>query len=229
MPFMSACQADLKFLVLQFGVSTEEYQACLRNHPEVVVVCMTTHQNRLGDQRALVHEMMCQGLFNPVVFCEMYRHSAAEKGDFQLEAAADMGALMMDGLTDGLWLMNDGDIAPEFIEDTAFGILQAGRLRTSKTEYISCPGCGRTLYDLRSTIARIKAATADMKGLKIGIMGCIVNGPGEMADADYGYVGAGPHKISLYRKKVCVEKNIPEEEAVEKLLQLIASDREQKA
>ena len=229
MPFMSACKADLKFLVLQFGVSTEEYQACLRNHPEVVVVCMTTHQNRLGDQRALVHEMMCQGLFNPVVFCEMYRHNVSEKGDFQLEAAADMGALMMDGLTDGLWLMNDGDIAPEFIEDTAFGILQAGRLRTSKTEYISCPGCGRTLYDLRSTIARIKAATADMKGLKIGIMGCIVNGPGEMADADYGYVGAGPHKISLYRKKVCVEKNIPEEEAVEKLLQLIASDQNKKA
>ena len=190
------------------------------------MVCMTTHQNRLGDQRALVHEMMCRGLFNPVVFCEMYHHSANEKGDFQLEAAADMGALMIDGLTDGLWLMNDGDIAPEVVEDTAFGILQAGRLRTSKTEYISCPGCGRTLYDLRTTIARIKAATADMKGLKIGIMGCIVNGPGEMADADYGYVGAGPQKISLYRKKVCVEKNIPEEEAVEKLLQLIHSDQD---
>ena len=226
MPFVSACKAPLKFLVLQFGVSAEEYQACLRNHPEVVVVCMTTHQNRLGDQRALVHEMMCRGLFNPVVFCEMYHHSANEKGDFQLEAAADMGALMIDGLTDGLWLMNDGDIAPEVVEDTAFGILQAGRLRTSKTEYISCPGCGRTLYDLRTTIARIKAATADMKGLKIGIMGCIVNGPGEMADADYGYVGAGPQKISLYRKKVCVEKNIPEEEAVEKLLQLIHSDQD---
>ena len=107
------------------------------------------------------------------------------------------------------------------IEATAFGILQAARLRTTKTEYISCPGCGRTLYDLRTTIARIKEATKDMKGLKIGIMGCIVNGPGEMADADYGYVGAGRGKISLYRRKECVEKNIPEEEAVEKLLQLI--------
>lgn len=224
MPFISASKAETKFLVLQFGVSVEEYQACLRNHPEVVVVCMTTHQNRLGDQRALVHEMMCGGLSNPVVFCQMYRHDANDKGNFQLEAAADMGALMIDGLVDGLWLMNDGNITPEVIEDTAFGILQAGRLRTSKTEYISCPGCGRTLYDLRSTIARIKAATAEMKGLKIGIMGCIVNGPGEMADADYGYVGAGPHKISLYRKKVCVEKNIPEEEAVKKLLQLIHSD-----
>lgn len=113
-------------------------------------------------------------------------------------------------------------------EATAFGILQAARLRTSKTEYISCPGCGRTLYDLPGTIARIKAATAHLTGLKIGIMGCIVNGPGEMADADYGYVGAARGKVSLYRGKVCVEKNIPTEEAVEKLLALIESDRQGK-
>ena len=111
------------------------------------------------------------------------------------------------------------------MDTTAFGILQAARLRTSKTEYISCPGCGRTLYDLQSTIARIKAATAHLKGLKIGIMGCIVNGPGEMADADYGYVGAARGKVSLYRQKECIEKNIPEEEAVEKLLALIEADR----
>ena len=97
--------------------------------------------------------------------------------------------------------------------------------RTTKTEYISCPGCGRTLYDLRSTIARIKEATAHYKGLKIGIMGCIVNGPGEMADADYGYVGAGRGRISLYRRKECVLKNIPEEEAVERLIELIESDK----
>ena len=103
-------------------------------------------------------------------------------------------------------------------------ILQAGRVRTSKTEYISCPGCGRTLYDLESTIARIKAATSHLKGLKIGIMGCIVNGPGEMADADYGYVGAGRGKVSLYKKKECIEKNIPEEQAVEKLIELIRSN-----
>ena len=102
--------------------------------------------------------------------------------------------------------------------------LQAGRIRTSKTEYISCPGCGRTLYDLESTIARIKAATSHLKGLKIGIMGCIVNGPGEMADADYGYVGAGRGKISLYKKKECIEKNIPEDQAVEKLIELIKAN-----
>ena len=138
-----------------------------------------------------------------------------------------MGALMFDGLTDGIWLMNDGTLAVKDIAETSFGILQAARLRTTKTEYISCPGCGRTLYDLRTTIARIKAATAHLKGLKIGIMGCIVNGPGEMADADYGYVGAGRGKISLYRRKECVAKNIPEEEAVERLLQLINEDNEQ--
>ena len=114
------------------------------------------------------------------------------------------------------------------VDETAFGILQAGRARTSKTEYISCPGCGRTLYDLEATIARIKAATSHLKGLKIGIMGCIVNGPGEMADADYGYVGAGRGKISLYKKKECIEKNIPEEQAVEKLIELIKANGDYK-
>lgn len=223
MPFVSMVQAKLKFLVLQFGTPADEYLACLKTHPEIVVVCVSNHQNRLGSQRALVHEMMIAGVENPVVFAQMYRLNDAE--EFQLEAAADMGALMIDGLCDGIWLMNDGDIAPSTIEGTAFGILQAGRLRTSKTEYISCPGCGRTLYDLRDTIKRIHEATKDMKGLKIGIMGCIVNGPGEMADADYGYVGAGPGKISLYKGKECVEHNIPEGEAVERLQRLIKTDR----
>ena len=223
MPFVSMVQAKLKFLVLQFGTPADEYLACLKTHPEIVVVCVSNHQNRLGSQRALVHEMMIAGVENPVVFAQMYRLNDAE--EFQLEAAADMGALMIDGLCDGIWLMNDGDIALSTIEGTAFGILQAGRLRTSKTEYISCPGCGRTLYDLRDTIKRIHEATKGMKGLKIGIMGCIVNGPGEMADADYGYVGAGPGKISLYKGKECVEHNIPEGEAVERLLRLIKTDR----
>ena len=114
------------------------------------------------------------------------------------------------------------------LQSLADSILQAARIKFTKTEYISCPGCGRTLYNLQETIAKIKAATSHLVGLKIGIMGCIVNGPGEMADADYGYVGAGRGKISLYKQKVCVEKNIPEEEAVEKLLELINSDRAQK-
>ena len=221
MPFIASVQAPVKFLVLQYGVPAEEYAACLRKHPEVVVVAVTQHANPTGELRALAHEIASQGLTNPIVFCLAYHHQAGEKEDFQLEAALDTGALLIDQLADGLWLMNSGDLPVEETTATAFGILQAARLRMSKTEYISCPGCGRTLYDLRSTIARIKEATRHLKGLKIGIMGCIVNGPGEMADADYGYVGAGRGKISLYKGKVCVEKNIPEEEAVEKLLQLI--------
>ena len=231
MPLIGMVDAPVKFLTLQYGTPSDEYLACLKAHPEVVVVCMTQHQNKLGDQRALVHEMMNAGVENPVIFAEMYHHSSNDEADdnqhlsplteLQLEASADMGALMMDGLTDGLWLMNDGDIPQEDVSKTAFDILQAGRLRMVKTEYISCPGCGRTLYDLQKTIARIKEATKGMKGLKIGIMGCIVNGPGEMADADYGYVGAGPGKVSLYHNKECVEHNIPEDEAVDHLLKLI--------
>ena len=185
MPYISAVPNTAPiFLVLPYGSCAEEYKACLKANPNVVVVVPSQHQNRLGEQRALVHELMAEEIENPVVFAQAYKHSQQEKADLQLEAAADMGALMMDGLTDGLWLMNDGDIAMQDLTDTAYGILQAGRLRMVKTEYISCPGCGRTLYDLRTTIARVKEATKGMKGLKIGIMGCIVNGPGEMADAD---------------------------------------------
>lgn len=227
MPYISAVPDTAPiFLVLPYGSCAEEYKACLKANPNVVVVVPSQHQNRLGEQRALVHELMAEGIENPVVFAQAYKHSQQEKADLQLEAAADMGALMMDGLTDGLWLMNDGDIAMQDLTDTAYGILQAGRLRMVKTEYISCPGCGRTLYDLRTTIARVKEATKSMKGLKIGIMGCIVNGPGEMADADYGYVGAGVGRIALYRGKVCVERGIPEAEAVEHLLLLIKEDQE---
>ena len=221
LPFMGACPAQLKFLFLTYGALDEEVRACLRQHPEVVVVSQSNHRNRLGEHRALIHELWREGLENPVVVFQQYAHSQEEKEDFQIEAAADMGALLFDGLCDGIYLHNGGTLSHRDIDTTAFGILQVARLRTTKTEYISCPGCGRTMYDLEDTIARIKAATAHLKGLKIGIMGCIVNGPGEMADADYGYVGAGRGKVSLYKKKECVERNIPAGEAVEKLLRLI--------
>ena len=221
LPFMSQCTADLKFLFLSYGALNEEVRACLKYHPEVVVISQSNHQNRLGEHRALVHELTREGLQNPVVIFQQYAHGQEEKEDFQIESAADMGALLFDGLCDGLYLYNNGTLEHRDIDATAFGILQAARLRTTKTEYISCPGCGRTLYDLQDTIAHIKAATGHLKGLKIGIMGCIVNGPGEMADADYGYVGAARGKVSLYKKKECVERNIPAEEAVEKLLRLI--------
>ena len=148
----------------------------------------------------------------------------ADWESLQLKAAMAVGALLIDRKAHQL-VVRDAHFSEERLVGLADAILQAARIKFTKTEYISCPGCGRTLYDLRSTIARIKEATAGLVGLKIGIMGCIVNGPGEMADADYGYVGAGPGRISLYRQKECVEKNIPESEAVEHLLALIEKDR----
>lgn len=154
--------------------------------------------------------------------------------DLQLKAAMAAGALLIDRKATGLVIVNDGCGTEEELRSLADSILQAARVRFTKTEYISCPGCGRTLYDLQGTIARIKAAVKEAAAsdprfatLKIGIMGCIVNGPGEMADADYGYVGAGPAKISLYKGKVCVEKAIPEAEAVDRLLAFIKRDSPQ--
>ena len=149
--------------------------------------------------------------------------------DLQLKAAMAVGALLIDRKATKLVLKvanaTKAFKEPKDLTALADAILQAARIKFTKTEYISCPGCGRTLYNLQDTIRRIKAATAHLVGLKIGIMGCIVNGPGEMADADYGYVGAGPGRISLYRQKECVEKNIPEAEAVDRLLQLIEEDK----
>ncbi len=215
-------KAELKFLFLPYMALNREVIAALKLHPEVVIIAQSNHPNRLGEFRGMLFEMMDEGLKNPVVFFQHYQEESAE--DLQIKSASDMGALIFDGLCDGLFLFNQGSLPHTVVDTTAFGILQAGRVRTSKTEYISCPGCGRTLYDLEATIARIKAATSHLKGLKIGIMGCIVNGPGEMADADYGYVGAGRGKVSLYKKKECIEKNIPEEQAVEKLIELIRSN-----
>lgn len=216
---MDHCISDMKFLFIPY-LMLDQVNEVLKRHPETVVISQSIHPNRLGEHRALAHQLTREGMENPIVFFQHY--GEAELEDLQIKAAADMGALVFDGLVDGICLLNQNNLIPSTaIEATAFGILQAGRLRTTKTEYISCPGCGRTLFDLQTTIARVKEATSHLKGLKIGIMGCIVNGPGEMADADYGYVGAGRGKVSLYKQKECIEKNIPEEEAVGKLIELI--------
>lgn len=148
---------------------------------------------------------------------------AGEGEDGRLKSAVGIGALLIDGIGDTIRVSLSE--APEKEIPVAYGILQAARVRITKTEYISCPGCGRTLYNLEETIARIKTATSHLNGLKIAIMGCIVNGPGEMADADYGYVGAARGKVSLYKQKQCIEMNIPEEEAVDRLLQFIEEDQ----
>ena len=137
-----------------------------------------------------------------------------------MTAAADLGVLFLDGLDDGIWV-DAPQLPAETVRDIELMILQASRVRFSRTEYIACPSCGRTLYDIEKTLADIKARTSHLKNLKIGVMGCIVNGPGEMADADYGYVGAAPGRITLYKGREVVERNIPQEEAIEHLVALI--------
>ena len=146
-----------------------------------------------------------------------------DKEQFTLFQSIDLGGVLIDGLGDGVWVEGE-EVSLVDRNNLAFGILQATRTRISKTEYISCPSCGRTLFDLEETTAKIRNATSHLKGLKIGIMGCIVNGPGEMADADYGYVGTGPGKITLYREKVVVKKNVSEEQGVQALIELIKSE-----
>lgn len=213
--------ADGAFVEITLDDLTTENIEKIKTLKDVVLVASSSHANPVGELRAVVHTLVNNGVTAPVIIRRAYNEASVET--LRLKAAADLGVLLIDGLVDGLWLENSVGTATE-INSIAFGILQATRARISKTEYIACPGCGRTMYDLQGTLARIKAATAHLKGLKIGVMGCIVNGPGEMADADYGYVGAARGKVSLYRKKECVEKNIPEEEAIEKLLQLIENE-----
>lgn len=213
---------DGAFIEITLADLTAENIDRIKALKDVILVASSSHANPVGELRAIVHKLVNEAVSVPVIIRRIYDEASVET--LRLKAAADLGVLLIDGLVDGVWIENSAGTATE-INSIAFGILQATRARISKTEYIACPGCGRTMYDLQGTLARIKAATAHLKGLKIGVMGCIVNGPGEMADADYGYVGAARGKVSLYRKKECVEKNIPEEEAIEKLLQLIENDK----
>lgn len=162
--------------------------------------------------------LVAEGIDNPVILRGVYNGLDADT--VRLRSSIDLGALLLKGFADGIEIVSDA-LTPDEASRLALAILQSARLRISHTEYIACPGCGRTLFDLQQTLARVKEATSHLKGLKIGVMGCIVNGPGEMADADYGYVGAGVGKISLYKGKECVEKNIPAEEAVSHLVELI--------
>jgi len=162
---------------------------------------------------------MNNGIKTPVIIGRAYGDLSEEQ--LQLSASSDLGSLLLDGLGDGIFIAAENCGSYQSINSLAFGILQASRTRISKTEYISCPSCGRTLFDLQETTAKIRKETDHLKGIKIGIMGCIVNGPGEMADADYGYVGTGKGKITLYKEQEVVEKNIAEDKAVTSLINLI--------
>ncbi len=185
------------------------------------VVITSKHINAPGEIASYIDRFVAMGGRNPFVIHLTY--DVADADDLMVRAGADFGALLLGGYGSAIWLEAPA-FSKETVAATALGILQAARLRMSKTEFISCPSCGRTLFDLQSTLQEVKAATGHLKGLKIGVMGCIVNGPGEMADADYGYVGAGPGRVSLYRNKELVVKNIPAETALTELISLIRSD-----
>lgn len=206
------------FLLTKYENLTEQTLGKLKSHPEAVLVLKTDNSHAVAEMRAAFALLMNHDIRVPIVIQRNY--AGITEDEFMLYAPTDAGALLLDGLGDGIMLSAEG-ISTQRINSTAFGILQATRTRISKTEYISCPSCGRTLFDLQETTAKIRAKTSHLKGVKIGIMGCIVNGPGEMADADYGYVGTGPGKITLYKEKNVVKKNVPETEAVQELINLI--------
>lgn len=195
--------------------------ATVAANPGKVVVLTSCHANPVGEISAAVHALMRAGLRNPVIARLNYNGIPADK--VVIRASADFGALLLNGLLDGIDLQTDA-LDSDGRNRLSLGILQAARKRVSRTEFVSCPGCGRTMFDLQATVKTVKEAVSHLKGLKIAVMGCIVNGPGEMADADYGYVGAGAGNVSLYRGKEAVEKNIPSGEALEHLIALIKSD-----
>jgi (E)-4-hydroxy-3-methylbut-2-enyl-diphosphate synthase len=187
--------------------------------PNTVFVFETTNKHGMAEQRRMFIELMLKNNHTPVIVKREYADLSEE--NIQLQAATDIGALLLDGFGDGVWIKQTNCTSAKNINATAFGILQATRTRISKTEYISCPSCGRTLFDLQETTQKIRSRTDHLKGLKIGIMGCIVNGPGEMADADYGYVGTGTDKITLYKGREVMERNISSDKAVDALIGLI--------
>lgn len=203
--------------IAEDGLS-EEFAAMLAAEPLRPLVLSSDDKAAVGHIKSFMFSMMNRSLVNPVIIRRNY--GAMTEEELIITSSIELGSWLLAGFADGVWLESDV-VDRERLNAIALNILQATRLRISKTEFISCPGCGRTLYDLQSTLREIKAATSHLKGLKIGVMGCIVNGPGEMADADYGYVGAGVGKISLYKGKECIEKNIPAEEAISHLIALI--------
>jgi (E)-4-hydroxy-3-methylbut-2-enyl-diphosphate synthase len=191
----------------------------LKEDRTAVLLIDTENQHGMAEQRRLFVELMNHECEVPVIISRRYADLASEQ--LQLCAATDIGGLFVDGLGDGIFITAENSGSDKMINETAFNILQATRTRISKTEYISCPSCGRTLFDLQETTAKIRLRTSHLKGIKIGIMGCIVNGPGEMADADYGYVGSGPGRITLYKGKEVVRRNVPTAQAVDELIELI--------
>ena len=214
--------SKLNFIYTQWKDLTDEFINKIKLDHTAVLLIDTYNTHGLAEQRRLFVELIERDCQVPVIIGRAYANLTSDQ--LQLYAATDMGGLLIDGLGDGLFIAAERCGSDKMVNETAFNILQATRTRISKTEYISCPSCGRTLFDLQETTAKIRSRTSHLKGIKIGIMGCIVNGPGEMADADYGYVGSGPGRITLYRGKEVVKKNVPAPQAVDALIDLIRED-----
>ena len=210
---------ELNFVAVDIHTATREFILKIKERNDVVLVADCFNAHAMAELRRIFIELGLESCNVPVVIKRNYSDCSEEQ--FQLYSSTDIGGLLLDGFGDGIWIKQKDCVSAQVCNSTAFGILQATRTRISKTEYISCPSCGRTLFDLQETTAMIRKRTDHLKGVKIGIMGCIVNGPGEMADADYGYVGTGPGKISLYKGKEVVKKNISSDNAVDELIELI--------
>ena len=232
---------QLNFVTICMDDLSNEVIDKIKNDKTVVMVLETNNIHGMAEQRRIFLELLHSEIQNPVIIKRNYSDITFE--NLQLYSPTDLGALLIDGFGDGVWLsVNDlvseaeksdsyvksfikkSETKEKIINRLLFNILQAARQRISKTEYIACPSCGRTLFDLQETTEMIRKRTEHLKGLKIAVMGCIVNGPGEMADADYGYVGSGVDKITLYREKNVVRRNIPAKNAVDELIDLIRED-----
>lgn len=209
--------AELLFVKVLYSQMNDALDKKLADSDNIILILQSENINSVAEQRAAFLWLTNHNLKTPVVIHKCYNNF---NDTTQINAASDFGPLLMDGFGDGVWIEHKGKISTP-INATLFSILQAARVRFTKPDYISCPGCGRTLYNLQETTKKVKEKTSHLKGLKIAVMGCIVNGPGEMADADYGYVGSGPGKITLYYHRQIIKKNIPEKEAVNELIQLI--------
>jgi (E)-4-hydroxy-3-methylbut-2-enyl-diphosphate synthase len=219
--FLSAKEISerLNFVAADIHVLKPEFVSKIQERKNVVLVLDSFNRHTMPELRRMAIELKLDHCSIPFIIKCNYADLNEEQ--FQLYSSTDIGGMLIDGFGDGIWIRQKDCVSMQVCNSTAFGILQATRTRISKTEYISCPSCGRTLFDLQETTQKIRERTHHLKGVKIGIMGCIVNGPGEMADADYGYVGTGPGKISLYKGKEVVKKNINSEHAVDELINLI--------
>lgn len=217
---MNIFQTKFLFLKCDYKNLTDELIAEIKQHPKLVLICESEHVNAFAEQRAFMFKLINNKCKAPVILKRSFSENLLE--DLQIKAAADLGSLFFDGLGNGIFLVNKNKaISVQDVQSTSFGILQAARVRTSKTEFISCPSCGRTLFNLQEIAGAIKTQLSHLKHLKIGVMGCIVNGPGEMGDVDYGYVGSGVGKVNLYKGQELISKNIKSNTALEKLIEII--------